>query len=518
MDTRYAAPPVFKLDIGAKQGNVVTFKPLTSGDFAGGPTTPPVKPVPNPHGHGGGPTADALTAAETNWLALDQFEHYRNLHWKILHEKLAPKTRNLRLAELFNRTRAEIELNLPPASAGQYKDALGKGRTENLERIAAKAAYAASDIALTGDEQARLGKMPSSTGPGKTLLEDYNAEIVLDGKQVDQGESAEPVKLRDAAAIITDRKNILYFRTTTDYRRRAGAGPAAGGTVDPTLGLPDALQPYLKAQWPDYQKRRDADEKTIAANANPGDVQRAREDLDKANESALQGIRAQQKTLTKNDVGAIHSALSGAWGKFWNQLCLPYGSSSGSGATTSSGCQSPDVILEMLKKCKIPTSTSTSGAQTTQTGGMSAECVAAQRCQNLSPKTTPAPAPTFQADRNTQLGVACIPGNAPSADPSSGGTPTVPPVPTPGSQTPAVNDGNVGDVGVGTTSSNTSTPNKDTHMMAHVMSGVGGAMVGLLFGVLFGPVGVLVGGALGFAAGFAADKYLPGGTGNSSSW
>ncbi len=274
--------------------------------------------------------------------------------------------------------------------------------------------------------------------------------------------------------------------------------PTSGGTVDQYLGLPDMMQPYLKDKWPAYKALRDRYEKIIAANASPAAVKAAHEKLDQANAEALQDVRIQQKTLTAGQVAGIHGALSRGWAKFWNQLCLPYEEQSTgiSPASSTPGGGEIDNGQGALR-----------GAQHT-----AASAGAAAR--------SAASVPSFQADRNTQLGVACIPGAAqPKPQPAPSGTSSNVPAPNTGNtQTNGTGqDGSSGDLVVqGSPSGNPGTSSSkgpaahDPNFQSHVIAGIGGAMIGLLFGTLFGPAGVLVGGALGFGVGFGIDKHFNG--------
>jgi hypothetical protein len=486
------------------------------------PTPPGPRPVPPVHRL----SAIELQAHEKNWLALDEYIDYRTQHAAIVNAKPAPKDKHSKLMKLFAAFRAKIENNLPPASLSDYQAEIAKTPGASASAVAAYEAeldqkvsgyqYAASDTALTPDELTKLKTLPSSAGAPKTQVDDYNAELARDKQTVDTGEKADAADPdHDAANVVPYRYNILYYRTTTAYRKKIGGGPGNGGTVDPSLGLPDALKPYVKDQWPAYQTKRDADLKIIAdPNASAADKTNAQTDLKAANEGLLQAVRSQQGTLSAADVAGVKNALSGVYSKYWAELCMPYTNpAGGAGMSAAPTCLTPDqVAAAETQQCGgLAATTVTAGKTakdaTTSTPNPKSDCItkiAKQLCGTSSSAATPAPAGQWSADPKSGLGLACLNGgpvnpNPSPINPGGGGTP-----PTP-SGSAVNNQGNTSDA-------TPATP--DSNMMTHIRSGVTGALAGLILGTLFGPVGILVGAAIGFGVGYLGDRYLGSGKGS----
>jgi hypothetical protein len=488
------------------------------------PVTPPApvppvpQPAPNPRPTPNHAGAVPLTAHEKNWLALDEFIDYR--------AKIAAAKTPADKKKLYAQFRQNIQNNLPPASVGAYTAELAKtpaataaarkAYETELDGIVAGFNYAPNDIALTPDETTKLKTLPSASGAPKTQVDDYQAELAADKQKVDDGEKADAANPNhDAANVVPYRDNILYFRTTTAYRKKIGGGPAnPGGGADPSLGLPDALKPWAQDKWPAYQTQRDADLKVIGdPSASAADKAKAQSDLSAANESILQVVRGQQAALKPADVQGIQAALSGAYSKYWGQLCLPYNNSAGGAAMTAApSCLTPDQVqAQVSAQCKVATTPGsqkaavTTGAADTTTGGMNQQCVLNIKKQMCGAAAAPTPAANpagpWKPDPSSGLGLACL--NNPS---NPGTNPAPPPDVGPSGAPPSP-------AGVAVANTSDATPAKpDPNIMTHVRTGITGALAGMILGMLGGPIGMLIGAGIGFGLGYVGDMTLGSGT------
>lgn len=419
---------------------------------------------------------------------------------------------------LFHDFRVKISSNLPPGNLPDYQKwrtgtpttaQLAK-YTSDFDTAVSKYQYDQYDIALNQADQDLAKKTPSITAvAGKTLSDDYTAEIAADGAKVDAGETADKGTPHDDAKIVPLRKNILYFHTADKFRKLLHPAAPVNPTpvaADKGLYLPDGLQPFVKndATWATYVKQRETDRAVINnPKSDPADVTAAKADLAKANEGILALVRARQGDHSL-DVAGLKSLLSGDFAPAWKQLCDPYnrnGPSSPMSGPTSQDCIPPSAYPAEYAKCKTPVTSTPGdkGAPPTQTGGLNPTCVAAIKTQCTGTTTGAPQTSSFTTDQNSALGIACL--NAP--------TNTVTPSNDQTTATVNTSNGVVPDpAGKPATQGDTSPAKPDANLMTHVRNGVGGALVGIIFGVFFGPVGVIAGAALGFGIGYLGDRFF----------
>lgn len=550
LSSRYASPAVYKLNIGKRQGNNVSFQQVTAGNFSGGQTTPatPTKPgkpgnPPTHHHHhhhhqkqpgAGHVPAVQLTIHEKNWLSLAEFEDYRKSRAALLNAKPAPKDLPEKLAALYSRFRLKIHANFPPAFVGGYDATVAQtpGRNANaiktyenkLDALALSARYAKDDTALTSAERVLLKQLPSKSNASQSLWDDYLAEIKNDGQMVDTGEAAEPPALRDAPGwLVNRRKHILYFHTTTAYRLQLA--PAAWDPTHDLARYPNPQHNFQKAtglfssdDWNNYLK-------SIAAapsnDAKDAVVKNYLQKLDRI----LLDPKMKDKYTEDYIKNTVFASLS-PWQK--QNLCNPPTAAAG----PSSGAAPTSPTINNTANSVVGVSHSAGVNPDALIAQLAASKQAAQSPHGsvaISTQPTAAPAPVpitvnipVTIPPTSALKMACLnePNGGTASGPTGGtGTGNGTGTNTNGNntginQTPATNTDGVGPSNTSDTASKSNTG--DPNMWTHIRSGIGGALIGLVLGTFFGPVGVLFGGAIGFGLGFVADKYGPGGSGTTS--